>query len=391
VWWHIQTADPGKSQWQQMADAYMKAHPNVKIQISVLENEAFKSKLSTAMQSGNPPDLFQSWGGGVMQEYAKAGLVKDISSALQGDWGSSFSKPVLDQYSLDGKYYGVPWDIGMVGFWYNKALFQKAGINSTPKTWTEFLADVQLLKTAGITPIALGGKDKWPGAFYWEYLATRIGGQAAFNKAYSHAGSFSDPTFVQAGTALQQLVALDPFPKGYLGLAFGDESALMGNGQAAMELMGQWAPGAEKDGSTTKKGLGADLGFFPFPSVEGGAGQLTDVLGGGNGFAVGKNAPAETVDFLRFVTNVDNQKALATTGAALPPVKGAETAITDPLLKQVHDTVGTATYFQMYYDQFLPPAVGGVINDSTQQLFAKSSSPDDTAKNIASAYNDASK
>ena len=62
-----------------MADDYMAMHPNVKIEITVLENEAFKSKLTTVMQAGNPPDIFQSWGGGVMNEYVDAGLLRDIT------------------------------------------------------------------------------------------------------------------------------------------------------------------------------------------------------------------------------------------------------------------------------------------------------------------------
>src|SRR6478735_4201387 len=49
-WWHITTADPGKADWQAMADAYTAAHPNVKINISVIENEAFKTKLQTTAQ-----------------------------------------------------------------------------------------------------------------------------------------------------------------------------------------------------------------------------------------------------------------------------------------------------------------------------------------------------
>ena len=54
----------------------------------------------------------------------------------------------------------------MVGVWYNKELFEKAGIDAPPATWDEFLADVQKLKDAGITPIAVGEKDKWPGMFW---------------------------------------------------------------------------------------------------------------------------------------------------------------------------------------------------------------------------------
>ena len=77
-WWHITTADPGKSDFQAIADAYMAGHPNVKINITVLENEAFKTKLATSIQSGQVPDLFQSWGGGIMAAQADAGALKDI-------------------------------------------------------------------------------------------------------------------------------------------------------------------------------------------------------------------------------------------------------------------------------------------------------------------------
>jgi raffinose/stachyose/melibiose transport system substrate-binding protein len=81
TWWHIQVADDQKALWQDMADQYMADHPNVTIEITVLENENFKTKLTTVMQSGNPPDIFQSWGGGTMNEYAQAGLLKEIGRA----------------------------------------------------------------------------------------------------------------------------------------------------------------------------------------------------------------------------------------------------------------------------------------------------------------------
>jgi len=85
TWWHISTAEEHKALWQKLADEYMAEHPNVNIEITVLENEAFKTKLTTVMQSGEPPDIFQSWGGGVMNEYANAGLLKDITADLDGD------------------------------------------------------------------------------------------------------------------------------------------------------------------------------------------------------------------------------------------------------------------------------------------------------------------
>jgi raffinose/stachyose/melibiose transport system substrate-binding protein len=385
AWWHISTAEDHKALWQKLADEYTAAHPNVTVEITVLENEAFKTKLTTVMQSGEPPDIFQSWGGGVMNEYADAGLLKDITADLDangGAWRNTFSPGALGVYSYKGKNYGVPWDMGMVGFWYNKDLFAQAGIDAPPTTWTELLADVQKLKDAGITPIALGEGDKWPGHFWWAYLATRIGGQAGFNAAASRSGSFADAPFIEAGKKIQELIALEPFQDGFLGATYGDEATAMGNGKAAMELMGQWAPGVQKDNSADKQGIGDKLGWFPFPMIEGGAGDPGDAFGGGNGFAIGKNASPEAIDFVKYLSRSESQVQLADLGIALPVVKGGEAGLSDPLLLTIQKSSAGAKYFQLYYDQALPPAVGSVVNDSVQGVFAGTLTPEQAAQAV---------
>jgi raffinose/stachyose/melibiose transport system substrate-binding protein len=313
--------------------------------------------------------------------------VQDLTPALQQDgWGETFSQGPLGLFTFDGKTYGVPWNAGMVGFWYNKALFEKAGIAAPPATWTEFLATVQKLKDAGITPIALGEKDKWPGHFYWVYLATRLGGREAFEKAYNRTGSFADPSFVEAGARLKELVDLQPFQTGFLGAGYPDHQAVMANGQAAMELMGHWAPGADRAVAEDVDAYNASLGWFPFPAVEGGAGDPSDALGGGDGFAIGKNASPAAIDFVRFLTNVENQTAMAKAGFAVPPtVKGAEAGLSDPLIKEVAGNLAKAKYYQLYYDQYLPPAVGQTVNDATQELFAGTASPEQIAQTIEDA------
>jgi raffinose/stachyose/melibiose transport system substrate-binding protein len=339
------------------------------------------------MQSGSPPDIFQSWGGGVLKQYADAGLVQDLTPSLQdNNWGASFQPGPLSLYTFDGKSYGVPWNAGMVGFWYNKDLFKQAGIDAPPATWTDFLADVKKLKAANITPLALGEKDKWPGHFYWVYMVTRIGGQAAFEKAYNREGSFADQPFIDAGTKLKELIDLQPFQNGFLGAGYADHQAVMANAKAAMELMGQWAPGANRGSAENVDAYNASLGWFPFPSVEGGAGDPSDALGGGDGFAIGKNAPPEAIEFIKFLTSVENQTAMTKAGLiSVPTVKGAEAAMEDPLLKEVQKRAGEAKYYQLYYDQYLPPAVGQAVNDATQGLFAGTSSPEDVAKTVEEA------
>ena len=100
----------------------------------------------------------------------------------------------------------------------------------------------------------------------------------------------------------------------------------MGNGKAAMELMGQWAPAPRPARAKSKKGIGEELGWFPFPALDGGAGLPTDVFGGADGFAVGKDAPPEAVDFLKFLVQRRRRQALraASTTAPCRRPNGAE-------------------------------------------------------------------
>ena len=388
-WWHIGTAANDKAMLQMFADNYMKLHPNVKIEITVLENEAFKSKLTTVMQSGNPPDLFHSWGGGVLAQYAKAGLLKDITKDVKGTaFGRSMAPGVWQVYSYNGRVYGAPNDMGAITFWYNKALLAKVGYRSFPTTWADFLTLVKKLKAAGITPIALGGGDKWPAMHMWSYIALRLGGGQLFEDTFSgkNKQGFSNPIFVKAAQMLADLAALHPFQDGFLGATYNDEAALVGNGDAAMELMGQWAPNVEKDNSSSKAGIGNKLAAAPFPSIRGGKGKITEVIGGGNGYAVGKNAPQAAVDFLKYLDNKANNTYWAQHSSIIPTVKGAEVGLTDPNAKMVKAIVDKCTFFQLYLDQFLSPAVGGVLNDSIQNILAGAATPAEACAAIQQAY-----
>ena len=155
-WWHIATGDSGKADFQAIADAYMAANPNVKINITVLENEAFKAKLAATPPDGYP-DLFQSWGGGTMAAQADAGLLQDITPLI-ADWKDTVNPGAMSIYNYNGAQYGIPWDMGMIGFWYNKELFETAGITTPPATWAEYLTAIQKLKDAGIAPLAIAGR-----------------------------------------------------------------------------------------------------------------------------------------------------------------------------------------------------------------------------------------
>jgi raffinose/stachyose/melibiose transport system substrate-binding protein len=382
-WWHITTTDPGKAVFQGIADAYVAAHPNIKINITILENEAFKTKLATAMQSGQVPDLFQSWGGGIMAAQADAGMLKDITSDISS-WKDTINPGALSIYAYKGKQYGIPWDMGMIGVWYNKALFAKVGITAPPATWDDFLADVSKLKAGGITPLAIAGKDMWPSMHLWTYLALRIGGGDAMAQMVQ-TGNWNTPACTAAGDEVVKLNALNPYQDGFKGATYDNEAAAVGNAKAAMEVMGQWAPSVQNADSTTKKGIGTDLGWFPFPTVANGKGAATDGVGGGNGIAVGKNASPEALDFLKFFNSQYNANKINSSNIGMSPIVGTEATVTDTNLQAVLAGRSKATFMQLYLDQATSPAMGTAINEATIALFDGASTPAKVCQAITDA------
>ena len=89
--------------WQSAALEYEKANPTVKIEFDYLENEEFKAKLSTLLQSNDRPSLFHSWGGGVMREQIQAGVCQDITNAIDGDFKDSFYPAGVQAFIAEGK------------------------------------------------------------------------------------------------------------------------------------------------------------------------------------------------------------------------------------------------------------------------------------------------
>jgi raffinose/stachyose/melibiose transport system substrate-binding protein len=411
-WWHFEeTNDPQRRDfWQGIADAYMAQYPHVTIEITYVSQRVLSLVMSvhnpnregsnncnachTTVSSADnpqpqPPHLFQTWGGYTLWEYGDSRLTRSIAPELEAnnnEWKDRFAIPsALELYGQNGAYYGVPWSVSVVGIFYNKALFAGAGLDpeEPPTTWTEFLDAVRALKDAGITPIALGQGDVWPGHFWWSYLTLRIGGSDAILKAYTREGSFADEPFVLAGEYLQQLIALEPFPEDFLTLDYAAQETMMGNGEAAMNLMGPWSIAAQAVNSASGEGIGDDLGWFAFPAVEGGAGHPNDVFGGSEGFAVTADAPDETVHFLEFITSVDNQRAAAQIGI-VPVVSGTEDVFEDdPVMHSMIEAGSAAPYLQMYYDQFLP--VGGVALQAVHRLFTGAGTPTEVAQEIEAA------
>lgn len=384
---HVSENPGQRGLWEQIAKDYNASHKGVNVEMKYLENEAFKAKLPTMLQSDARPDLFYSWAGGVMQAQHQAGFLKDITAQAAG-FEQNLSPTAVDAFKVAGKVVGAPIETGEVAFFYNKKLFEKAGVKAEAiKSWDDFLAAVKTLKAAGVTPLVVGAGEKWPMHFYYSYLVMRIGGEHALADAKAGKdGGFKNANFVEAGKRLRELAALEPFQPGYLQTSHAQSAGLFGDGKAAMDLMGQWLLGMQAPNSASGKGLSAgDIGILSFPVVSGGKGKATDTLGGINGFLVAKSASPEAVDFLKFFIQAKYADEAAKSGAYIPVVKGAEANFTDPLFKHMASDLAETTYHQNFFDQDLGPSVGRVINDVSVAVAAGEMTPEAAAAAIQDA------
>lgn len=363
-------------------------NPDIDVVIEMMADEQFKAKLPTMLQSDAAPDVFYDWGGGNLTARAEAGLLGDISP-----WSRQLERQLsaggIEAYTRDGGLYGVPYTLAQVGFWYNKELFEQAGVDGEKiRTWDDLMEAVADLKAAGITPIAVGGADKWPVHFWWTYLAMRTGGLDTFQAAMTDEAPWDNEAYVEAGELFAELVAMDPFQEGFLAAGYADAAGAFGDHKAAMHLMGDWDIGVQRSQSQSKEGVtDENLGFFSFPRVRGGDGKGGDTLGGVNGFAVSKNGAREaTVKWLEYFTAEEQQARLAAEGLIIPVAKGADSVITDPHKKLIAENIAKAKWHQVFWDQELGADVGGVINDVSAELASADISPEEAVERIQEAW-----
>ena len=110
---HIQKLPKVLEIWKEAAHEFEKVHPGVKVQFDYLENEAFKAKLPTLLQSKDGPSVFHSWGGGVMYEQVNAGACQGITKAIEeGGFKDTFYPAGIENFTYESKSYGLPNDIG---------------------------------------------------------------------------------------------------------------------------------------------------------------------------------------------------------------------------------------------------------------------------------------
>jgi len=392
VIWDISTGSDQRLE-QSLNTTFNNTHSSIHATIQYYENDPYKQKLQVAMGADTPPDIFYGWGGGILKSYVDAGKVYDLTDAFNSDpsWKNKFLPSVFPSVTFNGKIYGVPLNNTQpIVFFYNKDVFSKANLQP-PQTWNDLLAAVRTLKGQGVIPIAVAGASQWTYLMYAEYLTDRYGGPSAFqNVLANQPNAWSQDAFIKAFTAIQQLVDAGAFGNSFSSVSADTnaDAALLYTGKAAMMLQGTWNfPVINTNAPQFIQGN--KLGWFNFPTVEGGTGNPADVVGGPcNYYSISKASknPQACITYLKDAilnpTAVSKRIALG----EVPVVNGISQQLSSAphsdWLTYVYNMVQKAPSFQLSWDQALGPTPANAVLTNLSQLFLKQITPQQFAANM---------
>ncbi len=364
-------------------DRWNKNHPDQPIELQLMPDTDYKAKIRVALGAGQGPDLIFTWGGGGLKDYVDAGYVDPLDSYVSQypDLLSKFLPSTMTPVQFDGKTYGVPIaNMQPVVLFYNNKVFSDAGAQP-PASWDDVNKLVTTFNDKNVAPFTLAGQSKWPYLPYIAYLVDRIGGPEVFNKiANNEPGSWDDPAVIQALTMIQDLAKAKGITSNFSSLAYetGAADALLYTNKAAMLLMLASAY-ANIDKAAPDFVADDQLGFTAFPTVAGGKGDPSDIVGNpSNYWALNSKSTdahkATAVQFLAEEVENDQWASEILGRNGLPPVASVESKLTgdDPSMKFAqysYDMVKNAKNFQMSWDQALSQEQGSALTTQLDRVF----------------------
>ncbi|MEC5198816.1 xylobiose transport system substrate-binding protein [Arthrobacter sp. PL16] len=364
---------------QAMVDTFNETS-DVKIVLDTIPGADYQTKLQTIIDTDSAPDIFFNWGGGSIANFVEADLLMPLDDLIEEDpqLKEAFLPSVFETAVVDDKSYGIPMrGTQPVMLFNNSEVLQQAGIDAPPATWDELLEDVEKLKAAGVTPIALGGADQWPTQMWFQYVFDRVAGEGLFQAALDGDTEVWDSEESREALGkLRELIDAGAFGTNFDSVKFtdGGSPTLLSSGRAGFELMGSWAYATHLDANP--EFAENVLGYSEFPAIEGGEGDPDNLAGNTNNFySIHKDTryPEEAAEFLKLMYSdefVQEQIAIGNLPTTTNTEEFLGEASNPEYAKYQFDLVKEAPHFQLSWDQAYPPEATVTIHTAVAQFFS---------------------
>jgi multiple sugar transport system substrate-binding protein len=304
-----------------IGDQFTAENPDIGLNVVAYRSPEYKILVSEWLVKRAGPDVFFWHGGERLKQFVRAGLVASLDDLWQDSaFSRQFTPALTDLVSYHDSKYAVPISYYHWGFFYKKSLFHRLGITA-PKSWQDFLTICATLKQHNINPIAIGSKEPWTVAAWFDYLNLRINGNDFHQALLRGEIAFTDQRVIQVFEHWQRLLKNGYFLPGHEALNWNEALPFIFREMSGFTLIGNFAATRLPDS------MQEEIGFFPFPPITRGIGQTeeapTDVF-----FINAKTTNlAHAKRFMQFVARADVQEQYNNSAAGFPANINAETAL----------------------------------------------------------------
>ncbi|MFT4156854.1 MAG: extracellular solute-binding protein [Microbacterium sp.] len=331
--------------WDALVAGFEEANPGVKITTEQRAVDPHKDALRQVAGTDAVPDIYRYWGGpGLGGELIDVGMSMDISKYYdEYGWADELTSVALARAELYGGHHGVAFQESSEAIYYNKALFEQAGITALPTTYDELVAAADKLKAAGITPMEMGGTVNWHVMRLLDSIIETLCGADKADELTQGDGDWGAEPCVSESFVELKKWGDNYFNEGYMAISQDDSSQIFFTGKAAMALEGDWfGPQAVDAGMTEDQ-----FGIFTFPT---GTGRL---YGFGELLYVTQNAknPDLAAKFLDYMISEEGQEKLGTAFSVISANKNVEPPADAVLASEWSEIVGSATGSYLNNDQ----------------------------------------
>jgi glucose/mannose transport system substrate-binding protein len=278
-----------------------------------------KNVLQSRLQNGEPPATFQAHAGAELTDYINAGQIEDLTDLYEEKgWNEQFPEGLLERLTQDGGIYSVPSNIHRANvLWANPAVLEKAGIeaNKTYDSLDAWIADLKKIKAKGIIPLSIA--TDWTQVHLLETVLLADLGVEAYNGLWDGTTDWGGSEVEAALADYNTLLSLTNTDR--QGLDWPDATQLVIDGEAAFNVMGDWAEAAFQE---QKKTLGTDYTAVPVPGTEG----VFDFLADSFTMPVDGPNPEGTEAWLDTIASDEGQVAFNKAKGSIPASTTADTA-----------------------------------------------------------------
>lgn len=367
VYWAMwDAAEPQAKVIQAAIDKYTE-DTGVKVDVQFKGRTGQREGLEPALAAGQTIDMFDedvnrvngTWGKYLMD-------LEEIAKDYEANNANATLLEIARNASEDGKLKSIPYQPSLFGFFYNKDLFDQAGITEAPQTWEDFDAACKKLKDAGITPIT--GDDAYMTCWTGYHLGRYVGQDRV--KEIVTNGEWDDPAVMKMAEDLADFAS-----KGYFSENIGSNVFPAGQntefavGEAAIILDGSWLPNEVKDTA----GEDFNYGYFNYPTLEGGTDDNTANNIANQVLAINKDSKMskEAFELITYITTGEFDKQMTEEALCIPTDKNnTEWPAQLEAVKPGFDA--TKTYYNWAVDVESNNDATPAIKDSTNQLLAGS-------------------